>query len=189
MAKAGTNPLDDPDCGEFAIASCLGAKFEELGCEVILEDCTSGWDGAVEGFAPRTNIYVVLESKKNPDAKWLAIDTHIDTVRLPACPPPACHRRCASFRLHVHVLPRGCHQVMVTGMQPYGAFDADVTPDGKIHGRGSCDTKATFAIVLTILQEMQAANGSLEDFPVRANASETSNALPYSNTDFAKTRS
>ena len=78
---------------------------------------------------------------------------------------------------------------MVTGMQPYGAFAADVTPDGKIHGRGSCDTKATFAIVLTILQEMQAANGSLEDFPVRANASETSNALPYSNTDFAKTRS
>jgi acetylornithine deacetylase/succinyl-diaminopimelate desuccinylase-like protein len=74
-------------------------------------------------------------------------------------------------------------------MQPYGAFDADVTPDGKIHGRGSCDTKATFAIVLTILQEMQAANGSLEDFPVRANASETSNTLLLLNPNFAKIRS
>lgn len=81
VAKAGTNPLEDPNCGEHAFASCLAGKFEELECEVILEDCTGGWVGAVEGFAPRSNLYVVLQSKKNPDAKWLAIDTHIDTVR------------------------------------------------------------------------------------------------------------
>ena len=34
VAKAGTNPLDDPNCGEHAFASCLASKFEELGCEV-----------------------------------------------------------------------------------------------------------------------------------------------------------
>ena len=93
---------------------------------------TEAWASAGDypDFQPRSNIYVVIESK-NPDAKWLAIDTHIDTV-------------------------------MVTGMHPYGAFDATQTPDGKIHGRGSCDTKATFAIVLTILQELYEAEGSLD---------------------------
>ena len=98
VAKAGTNPLDDPNCGEHAYATCLASKFEALGCEVILEDCTNGWAQAVEGFAPRSNIYVVLQSKKNPDAKWLAIDTHLDTVRRRAnsCQPRSTRRVLAS---------------------------------------------------------------------------------------------
>jgi acetylornithine deacetylase/succinyl-diaminopimelate desuccinylase-like protein len=160
--------LDDPNCGEHAYATCLASKFEALGCEVILEDCTSGWVQAVEGFAPRSNIYVVLQSKKNPDAKWLAIDTHIDTVRARAS---AClfinTRRVLRFSSTclTDCLAVG-RQVMVTGMQPFGPFDGTMTPDGKIHGRGACDTKATFAIVLSILQEMHQSAGSLDDFPV-----------------------
>ena len=45
------------------------------GCEVILEDCTAGWTSAADypDFQPRSNVYVVLESKKNPDWKWLAV--------------------------------------------------------------------------------------------------------------------
>ena len=126
--------------------------------QVVLEDCTAGWARPVEGFAPRSNIYVVLRSKKNPGAKWLAIDTHIDTVRA-RDPFPASPR----FSLTISL---GDCQVMVTGMQPFGPFDGTATPDGKIHGRGACDTKATFAIVLSILQEMHRSTGSLDDFPV-----------------------
>ena len=48
----------------------------------------------------------------------------------------------------------------------FSAFEAATTPDGKIHGRGSCDTKATFALVLSILQELYEAEGSLDSFPV-----------------------
>ena len=126
--------------------------------QVVLEDCTAGWARPVEGFAPRSNIYVVLRSKKNPGAKWLAIDTHIDTVR--ARDP---FHGSPRFSLTISL---GDCQVMVTGMQPFGPFDGTATPDGKIHGRGACDTKATFAIVLSILQEMHRSTGSLDDFPV-----------------------
>ena len=115
VTRTGGDPMSDPDCGEHAIAARLAEKFEALGAEVILEDCNEGWFQRVDGFDPRSNIYVVIESD-DPKAKWLGIDTHIDTV-------------------------------MVTGMAPYGAFDATVTPDGRIHGRGACDTKATWAIV------------------------------------------
>ena len=115
VTRTGGDPMSDPDCGEHAIAARLAEKFEALGAEVILEDCNEGWFQRVDGFESRSNIYVVIESD-DPKAKWLGIDTHIDTV-------------------------------MVTGMAPYGAFDATVTPDGRIHGRGACDTKATWAIV------------------------------------------
>lgn len=46
-------------------------------------------------------------------------------------------------------------------MQPFGPFDGSLTDDGKLHGRGSCDTKATFAIALTILSELKANGGQL----------------------------
>ena len=55
---------------------------------------------------------------------------------------------------------------MVTGMQPFGPFEGTMTADGRIHGRDACDTKATFAIVLDILQEFHQSAGSLDNFPV-----------------------
>eukprot|EP01051_Picozoa_sp_SAG22_P007415 SAG22_NODE_522_length_9503_cov_4.233624_4_plen_563_part_00 len=131
---SGVSPLDDPNCGEHAIATALAEKLRAVGAaEVIVEDCTASWSAPVEGFGPRSNVYGIWRSK-DPAAKWIGIDTHIDTV-------------------------------MVNGMQPFGAFDATQTPDGKIHGRGSCDTKATFAIMITILGELQAA-GRLGELPV-----------------------
>ena len=134
VLKSGVDPLADPNCGEAAFATRLGEKFQELpGVEVILEDCSASWmyaDDVGAGFAPRLNLYAVIETSSAPDAKWLAIDTHLDTV-------------------------------MVNGMEPFGAFDATLTPDGKIHGRGACDTKATFALVLAILQERHAAGKPL----------------------------
>eukprot|EP00053_Salpingoeca_punica_P010334 m.93004 g.93004 ORF g.93004 m.93004 type:complete len:400 (+) comp15353_c0_seq1:44-1243(+) len=36
-------------------------------------------------------------------------------------------------------------------------FSGQLDSDGRIHGRGSCDTKATFAICLTLLRELKAA--------------------------------
>lgn len=42
--------------------------------------------------------------------------------------------------------------VAVKGMAPFPAFSGELTPDGRIHGRGACDTKATFANLLTLLK-------------------------------------
>lgn len=94
-----------------------------------MEDCAASWQKRVEGFSPRSNVYSIWRSR-DPAARWLAIDTHLDTV-------------------------------MVTGMKPFGPFSAEITLDGKIHGRGACDTKAMFAIAITILTELQARGGEL----------------------------
>jgi acetylornithine deacetylase/succinyl-diaminopimelate desuccinylase-like protein len=57
--------------------------------------------------------------------------------------------------------------VMVVGMEPYEPFSGELTRDGKIHGRGSCDTKAAFACLLSLLNDLrtESATGEL-DLPV-----------------------
>jgi acetylornithine deacetylase/succinyl-diaminopimelate desuccinylase-like protein len=49
--------------------------------------------------------------------------------------------------------------VAIEGMD--SPFGGELTADGRLHGRGTCDTKATFATVLTILEEMRAAGRAL----------------------------
>jgi acetylornithine deacetylase/succinyl-diaminopimelate desuccinylase-like protein len=46
--------------------------------------------------------------------------------------------------------------VMVVGMEPFEPFSGTLTRDGKIHGRGSCDTKAAFACLVVLLEEARA---------------------------------
>ena len=43
--------------------------------------------------------------------------------------------------------------VAVKGMTPYPPFGGHLSADGRLHGRGSCDTKATLANVLSLLEE------------------------------------
>ena len=54
--------------------------------------------------------------------------------------------------------------VMVVGMEPHEPFTGDLTPDGKIHGRGSCDTKPLFACLFSLFTDLL-AKGPL-DLPV-----------------------
>jgi acetylornithine deacetylase len=56
--------------------------------------------------------------------------------------------------------------VMVVGMEPFEPFSGDLTSDGKIHGRGSCDTKAAFACLLSLLHDLQASAEGPLDLPV-----------------------
>ena len=86
MAISGVTPTDDPTCGEHKIAEALAEKLRAVGGEVIVEDCTASWITPCEGFSPRSNVYGVWRSK-NKDAKWLAIDTHIDTVMVNGMTP------------------------------------------------------------------------------------------------------
>ena len=58
VRMSGVDPITDPNCGEHPVATALGAKFEALGGEVVLEDCTPSWIAPVAGFGPRTNVYV-----------------------------------------------------------------------------------------------------------------------------------
>jgi acetylornithine deacetylase/succinyl-diaminopimelate desuccinylase-like protein len=43
----------------------------------------------------------------------------------------------------------------------YDPFTAFVDADGKLHGRGACDTKASFALCLSVLAELQRDNVAL----------------------------
>ena len=43
--------------------------------------------------------------------------------------------------------------VAIAGMAPHSPWSGTVTTDGRLHGRGACDTKATLAVVLSLLQE------------------------------------
>jgi len=52
--------------------------------------------------------------------------------------------------------------VSVEGMTPFGPFDGTVTDDGRLHGRGSCDTKASLANVLALIQAQNEAGGVLQ---------------------------
>jgi acetylornithine deacetylase/succinyl-diaminopimelate desuccinylase-like protein len=120
MKMAGMDLTENASiCGESRVAEFLREQFIRCGAtEAFLEDMGGSWlQGPVEAV-PRPNVYGVWRSS-NPDAKWLGIDAHIDTV-------------------------------MVTGMTPFEPFSGELTPDGLIHGRGSCDTKAAFASLLTL---------------------------------------
>lgn len=45
-------------------------------------------------------------------------------------------------------------------MAPYSPFSGVETEDGRLHGRGSCDTKATLACAISLLHELKAKAGS-----------------------------
>ena len=49
--------------------------------------------------------------------------------------------------------------VAIKGMP--SPFGGELTADGKLHGRGACDTKATFAVLLTLLEEARQIGADL----------------------------
>lgn len=51
--------------------------------------------------------------------------------------------------------------VGVEGMTPYPPYSG-VFEDGKVHGRGSCDTKASLAVALWLLRQMKSHNQALK---------------------------
>ena len=138
VATPSVNPdqVDDPaadaaTCNERRMAEAVHARFVALGADEVHIDAS--------GTAPeRPNVMALFRAAPDaPHPKWLAIDTHLDTVA-------------------------------VKGMAPHAPFGAAVTTgDGHagglgqeevyLHGRGSCDTKATLANVLALLGERGAA--------------------------------
>jgi hypothetical protein len=137
VLSSGGDPTQGGVCGEYRIAQELARQFRELGAEVVLEDCSPSW-------LRRDEVAGSFEPRMNIYAIVESIHPGAKWVAIDA---------------HLDT-------VMVSGMQPFGAFDGTLTEDGKLHGRGACDTKATFAIVLTILRELIATEGSVSALPV-----------------------
>jgi acetylornithine deacetylase len=145
IAIPSVNPdqVEHPDqeldvVGEARIVEFLRLKFESLGAdEVIVDDQAPLWvNHAAHPTISRPNIYAVWRAADSENAKWVGIDTHVDTVS-------------------------------VKGMGPFGPFDGVVTEeDGKLHGRGSCDTKATLACACAVLAGLQAAGAAKGSLPV-----------------------
>ena len=98
--------------GEGRLAAQLAEWFAALGGQVIRDEVLPG----------RPNIYARW---RGANERWLAVDTHMDTV--------------------------GVEQMEG---DPFSGHIAG----GRVYGRGAADTKATFAVVLALLEAMQQAH-------------------------------
>jgi acetylornithine deacetylase len=125
------NPEDDPHAGEERMAEFLAKKFKELGAdEVEVEDLRQQW--AYNKKFPsvaRPNVYGVWKTQAN-NAKGATGSS-----------------KWVAIDVHIDT-------VSVAGMTPYPPFSGVETADGRLHGRGACDTKATLACAISLLEEL-----------------------------------
>jgi acetylornithine deacetylase/succinyl-diaminopimelate desuccinylase-like protein len=102
--------------GEARLAEQLAMWFRELGGEVHME----------EVLPARPNVYAIFRGQLE---RWVAVDTHMDTV-----------------------------SVEQMTDEP---FDGRIE-NGRVYGRGAVDTKATFGVVLALLEAMREAGQTPE---------------------------
>eukprot|EP00906_Rhabdomonas_costata_P010289 RCo014440 len=109
-------------CGEARMAEKLRESFTSFGAEVEVEEIQPG----------RPNVYAIF------------------TGNQPLSGP--CSERASGNGLKWLCVDVHMDTVPVVGMTPYEPFSGVEDDQGRLHGRGSCDTKATLAVVLGLLQ-------------------------------------
>eukprot|EP01044_Picomonas_judraskeda_P009131 COSAG03_NODE_1092_length_4831_cov_17.559594_6_plen_316_part_00 len=140
MFLAG-HDLSSPDVsaivGEARVVDWLAERIEATGGEAIVVECGERW------------------TTQSPAKAELRRPNIMGVWRSKSPDAPW-------YAIDAHV-----DTVMVVGMEPYEPFSGELTRDGKIHGRGSCDTKAAFACLLSLLNDLrtESATGEL-DLPV-----------------------
>ena len=122
--------------GEGRVVDWLANRFEAAGGEEIVVECGDRWQ------------------TESPAKAELRRPNIIGVWRSTSNPDAPW------YAIDAHV-----DTVMAVGMEPFEPFSGDLTSDGKIHGRGSCDTKAAFACLLSLLTDLQASGEPL-DLPV-----------------------